>query len=145
MKILLYACICINIMQEHSVAKLQYFLPTGEQDGKISNTHHSFVLIIKPTKKELNALQDHQLSRENCNSCLHVCNMMCISSTQMHGKELPAIYSIAHVYAASRSDVMFLLQFLGHNIHGSNSSRFHYNLFCKAKFTYNIWRYLQQS
>lgn len=51
-------------MQVHSVAKLKYFLPTGEQDGKISNTHHSFVLIIKPTKKkELNALQDHRVGK----------------------------------------------------------------------------------
>ena len=82
-------------MQVHSVAKFKYFLPTGEQDGKISNTHHSFVLIIKPTKKkELNALQDHQLSRENCNSCLHVCNIMCTSCTWMHRKELPSIYRI---------------------------------------------------
>ena len=52
-----------------------------------SNTHLSFVLIIKPTKKkELNALQDHQLCRKNCNSCLHVCNIICISCTWMHRK-----------------------------------------------------------
>ena len=52
-------------MQVHSVAKLKYFLPSGEQDGEISNSHRSFVLIIKPTKKkEMNALEDHQLSRK---------------------------------------------------------------------------------
>ena len=34
------------IMQVHSVAKLKYFLPTGEQDRKISNTHHSFVICV---------------------------------------------------------------------------------------------------
>ena len=52
-------------MQVHSVAKLKYFLPSGKQDGEISNTHLSFVLIIKPTKKkEMNALEDHQLSRK---------------------------------------------------------------------------------
>ena len=102
-------------MQVHSVAKLKYFLPTGEQDGKISNTHHSFVLIIKPTKKkELNALQDHQLSRENCNSCLHVCNIMCTSCTWMHRKELPSIYRICPCISSFMLVMLyFFFSFLG--------------------------------
>ena len=61
-------------MQEHYVAKLKsYFLPTGEQDGQISNTHHSFVLIINlAKKKEMNTLKDHQVEKNEIRAYMFI-------------------------------------------------------------------------
>ena len=99
-----YPCVCIYIMQwMHSVVQLKlYFLPTNEQHEDIS-LHITYVLIIKPTKKEeMNALHCMIISwLKNCyfmlTCLLHNVHILHLNAYQ----GLPANVASTNVYAAS--------------------------------------------